>query len=221
MPLQNRVDPFGRIHAVAARGTFTGNRGILHDPKERCLRGRRWTSKAWIICDCAYNDRPPRDVMGYNGRDGKAGWTELFFLDEVTALAAGHRPCFTCRKEAARRFLRAYGEALGVDQPKAPQLDAYLHRERRVSGIGGQSIARDQVSQLPDGAMVEINDVPFAIRSGLAHRWTFDGYDPGVGSFAGNIRLITPVTTLAVLRQGYAPVWPAAMPRADLRLNGT
>ncbi len=93
-PLQNRVTPFGDIIAIAQRGLFTGNRGIIHDPETKTLLRRRWTSKAWLICTCEYGDRR-RDVMA--GRS----WTELFFLDEAVALAAGHRPCFFCRREAA------------------------------------------------------------------------------------------------------------------------
>src|SRR5262245_58367950 len=97
MPLQNRVTPFGEIVAIPQRGLFTGNRGIIHDPATRTLTGRRWTTKAWIVCSCSYKG-VRRDVMG--GRS----WTELFFLDEAVALAAGHRPCFLCRWEAAERL---------------------------------------------------------------------------------------------------------------------
>ena len=110
MPLQNRVDPFGAIHAVDARGLFTGNRGIIHDPATKTLLKRRWTTKAWIICTCEYKGRR-REVMGRNGPNGGACWTELFFLDEVTALAAGHRPCFTCRRSRRRNSPRASRKA--------------------------------------------------------------------------------------------------------------
>ncbi len=89
MPLQNRVTPFGDIVAIAQRGLFTGNRGIIHDPATKTLLKKRWSSKAWLICSCDYRNRR-REVMG--GRS----WTELFFLDEAVALAAGHRPCFAC-----------------------------------------------------------------------------------------------------------------------------
>src|SRR5687768_6226408 len=97
MPLQNRVDPFGAIHAVSARGMFTGNRGIMHDPATRTLLRRRWSTNAWIICVCEFrgNRRVPM---------AKNSWTELFFLDEVTALAAGHRPCFYCQRQRAKEF---------------------------------------------------------------------------------------------------------------------
>ncbi|MEO1746545.1 MAG: hypothetical protein AAFR13_08450, partial [Pseudomonadota bacterium] len=108
MPLQNRVTPFGDIIATASRGALTGNRGIIHDPDTRQLLGnRRWSTKAWIYCLCDFNKRK-RDVFGRNGRNGGAGWTNLFFLDEATALSAGHRPCFYCQRQRANAFRDAW-----------------------------------------------------------------------------------------------------------------
>ena len=152
MPLQNRVDPFGDIHAVDARGMFTGNRGIIHDPATRTLLKRRWTTKAWIICTCEYKGIR-REPMGRNGPNGKAGWTELFFLDEVTALAAGHRPCFLCQRERAKAFAACFGLAFGVAKPKAPEVDAHLHDERLASGGRTVELDRHGLRKLPDGAM--------------------------------------------------------------------
>src|SRR5438270_3715111 len=97
MPLQNRVTPFGDIVAIPQKGMFTGNRGIIHDPATRTLLKRRWATKAWLTCLCEFRGRR-RDVMA------RRSWTELFFLDEAVALAAGHRPCFFCRREAAEAF---------------------------------------------------------------------------------------------------------------------
>jgi hypothetical protein len=97
-PLQNRVTPFGDVVAIAQRGLFIGNRGIIHDPATKTLLGRRWTTKAWLVCLLDYKGRR-REVMGVRS------WTELFFLDEAVALAAGHRPCFFCRRaDAANRY---------------------------------------------------------------------------------------------------------------------
>lgn len=101
MPLQNRVTPLADILAVPERGDFTGNRGIIHDPATRTLLGRRWTNRAWLVCTLHFRGRR-RQVMG------PGSWTELFFLDEATALAAGHRPCFFCRREAALDFQRRF-----------------------------------------------------------------------------------------------------------------
>ena len=172
MPLQNRVDPFGAIHAVTARGLFTGNRGVIHDPDTRTLLKRRWTTKAWIICDCAFGDRR-RDVMGRNAPSGNAGWTELFFLDEVTALAAGHRPCFFCRREKAVEFAACFaaGQGRGSDLRARNGRDAALSEAGRAAARP-IALSAAELAALPDGAMVASGNEAFAIRNGMAHRWT-------------------------------------------------
>lgn len=207
MPLQNRVDPFGAIHAVPERGLFMGNRGIIHDPETKTLLKKRWALQAWIICVCKFRD-VRREPMGRNRPGGKAGWTELFFLDEVTALAAGHRPCFFCRRERATDFVRRFGKAFDVAEPRAPMVDKRLHKERLASG--GRPPAVDELAGLPDGAMVADGARAYALRGGKALRWSFAGYDEPVefDRLAGRpLGLLTPATTLCVLRQGYEPVW--------------
>lgn len=214
MPLQNRVDPFGSIQAVPDRGLFTGNRGIIHDPDTRTLLKRRWALKAWIICECEFRNvrRVPmgRNRPGGPGRPDKAGWTELFFLDEVTALAAGHRPCFYCRRERAKDFIGRFGEAFKIAEPRAPQLDQRLHKERLASGGKPVPVTHDQLSGLPDGAMVSDGKNCYAFRDGAAQRWSFAGYDKPVAPASLScqpLHLLTPATTLAVLSRGYRPVW--------------
>jgi hypothetical protein len=113
MPLQNRVTPLGEIIATPHRGLFTGNRGIIHDPATKTLLNKRWSSPAWLTCVCEFRGRW-REVMG--GRS----WTELFFLDEATAFAAGHRPCFYCRREDANRFRAAWEAGNGVGHQREP-----------------------------------------------------------------------------------------------------
>lgn len=217
MPLQNRVDPFGDIHAVSARGLFTGNRGIIHDPATRTLLGRRWTTKAWIICSCEYKGRR-REPMGLNGREGGAGWTELFFLDEVTALAAGHRPCFTCRREAAKNYAAAFGEAFGAAKPTVQMMDARLHGERLASARGQwqqilgtrPGMTAEAMADLPPGAIIFDGEKAYALRGGKALRWSFDGYGDAVDLSSIDSethRILTPATTVAVLAAGFEPVW--------------
>ncbi len=123
MHLQNRVNPFGDIVAIPQRGTFTGNRGIIHESQTKTLMRRRWTNKAWLICNCEYKGRR-RNVMGCQT------WTELFFLDEAVALAAGHRPCFLCRHDAAEAFRSTWAKAKGCAKPSAGEIDSVLHGER-------------------------------------------------------------------------------------------
>jgi hypothetical protein len=209
MAHRNRVTPFGEIVAVPERGLFTGNRGIIHDPATRTLLKRRWTTKAWIICTCEYKGIR-RQPMGRNGPNGRAGWTELFFLDEVTALAAGHRPCFTCRRERAKEFAACYGSAFGVAGPRAPDMDARLHDERLASGGKTVELDRHGLKQLPDGAMIFDGTADYAIREGKALRWSFSGYDRMAEFDAlgpGEMCIVTPAATIAVLEEGYRPVW--------------
>src|SRR6267378_1864077 len=147
MPLQNRVTPAGDIIATPHRGLFTGNRGIIHDAATKTLLARRWASQAWLTCVCEFRGRR-REVMG--GRS----WTELFFLDEATALAAGHRPCFFCRRD----------------------VDAVLHRERLSGGNKRLHAPTMPLEQLPDGAMVQQGTESFLIVRGQALAWSPAGY---------------------------------------------
>jgi hypothetical protein len=203
MPLQNRVTPFGDIVAIPQRGMFTGNRGIIHDPATKTLLNKRWASKAWLVCACDYQDRR-REVMG--GRS----WTELFFLDEAVALAAGHRPCFFCRREAAGAFCAAWAAAMETDMPSAAYIDAVLHRERMEHGRKLIHAIRGPLSELPDGAVIVASDSAFTIAKGRAFRWTEGGYD-APQQIPRADGLLTPPSTFMALRAGYAPVLHPAL----------
>jgi hypothetical protein len=198
MALQNRVTPFGDIVAIPQRGTFTGNRGIIHDPATRTLLKRRWTSRAWLICTCDYKG-VRRTVIG--GRS----WTELFFLDEAVALAAGHRPCFLCRRPAAQAFRAAWAGAKGIDPPRADQIDAVLHAER-LAGRRKRVHAIDRpIPDLPDGAVISAGETAFVVVAGDAFPWTEAGYGPSEPIPRARA-LLTPPSILAALQQGYTPV---------------
>lgn len=213
MPLQNRVDPFGGIRSAQPRGLFTGNRGVIHDPGTRSLLARRWTTRAWIICDLVHPRGRRREPMGRNAPSGGAGWTELFFLDEVTALGSGHRPCFYCRRQAANDFIGRFGDAFGVAEPKAGELDARLHAERLASGGTPAALEPNALSTLPDGAIVADGETAYALRQGRLLPWSFAGYgQPRDPAGLRQPRLLTPPTTVAVLRAGYRPVWHESGP---------
>lgn len=198
MPLQNRVTPFADIVAVEARGLFTGNRGILHDPATRTLTRRRWTTKAWITCACEYKGIR-REVMA------RRSWTELFFLDEATALAAGHRPCFLCRRDAALAFRRAWSAGRAVDAPGAAEIDAALHAERLDKGRKRLHPLRQPVRMLPDGAMVAAGGSAFLVRGGQTLIWQPGGYRPApLPEVIDGV--LTPPSTLAALAAGYSPI---------------
>ena len=197
MPLQNRVTPTGDIVATPHRGMFTGNRGIIHDPATKTLT-RRWASRAWVTCLCEFKGRR-REVMG--GRS----WTELFFLDEATALAAGHRPCFFCRRDDANRFRAAWEESNGVARIRARDIDAVLHRERLSGGKKRLHARTMSLEELPDGAMVQEGMESFLMVQGRALAWSPAGYRKAPSAIE-NAMLLTPPSTLRALSAGYRPV---------------
>jgi hypothetical protein len=160
-PLQNRVTPFGDVVAMSQRGLYIGNRGIIHDPATKTLLRRRWTTKAWLVCLLDYKGRN-REVMV--GRS----WTELFFLDEAVALAAGHRPCFFCRRADAEAFRAAWGKAKGGEAPRAPEIDAVLHEERLDQGRKRVHAVPGPVAELPDGAVIVAAGKAYTIAHGRA-----------------------------------------------------
>jgi hypothetical protein len=196
MPLQNRVTPFGDIVAIPQRGSFTGNRGIIHEPATRTLT-KSWAGRAWIVCLLAFKGarRVPM---------GRRSWTELFFLDEATAFAAGHRPCFYCRRGAAKAFQSAWAAARGATLPGAPEMDAVLHAERLDGKRKRVHAIDERLDRLPDGAMIAVDGAACVVAGGRAFPWREEGYGPAM-TITRATTLITPPSTLAVLRQGYRP----------------
>src|SRR3984885_3320227 len=194
MPLQNRVTPFGDIVAIAQRGIFTGNRGILHQPATKTLLKKRWATKAWLICVCEYKGRG-REVMG--GRS----WTELFFLDEAVALEAGHRPCFFCRRQSAEAFRAAWTKARGAKAPLAAEIDAALHEERLDHGRKRLHAMPGPVSELPDGAGIAAASQAYTIARGRAFRWSQHGYE-AMPEIPRADSLLTPPSTLLAIHAG-------------------
>jgi hypothetical protein len=198
MPLQNRVTPMGEIVATPHRGLFTGNRGIIHDPATKTLLKKRWSSPAWLTCLCEFRGWR-RKVMG--GRS----WTELFFLDEATAFAAGHRPCFFCRRDDANRFRIAWEQGNGAKNVRAKDMDAVLHRERLDRGRKRLHPLPMPLKELPDGTMMHADEESYLIVSGEPLRWSFAGYSRG-DIDADAALLLTPPSTLRALAAGYRPV---------------
>jgi hypothetical protein len=197
MPLQNRVTPFGDIVATPERGHFTGNRGIIHDPTTKTLLRRRWSSRAWITCVCDFRGRR-RDVMATRS------WTELFFLDEATAFAAGHRPCFYCRREDADRFRAAWCKGQHLATAKASAIDAVLHAERLNGRPKRMHPLPCAVSDLPDGAMIASGDQAFVIAGGKPLRWSFSRYGSANDALDEPV-LVTPPSIVRCFETGYRP----------------
>ena len=191
MPLQNRVTPFGEIVAIPERGTMFGNRGgRFHDPRTLCLTTRRFASRRWICCELTFKGRH-RKVFG-------PGYTELFFLDEATALAAGHRPCFECRYADARRFREAFARGNHWHHsPRADEMDICLHAERRSP----RTVLKDWLN-LPDGAMIAQGGKARLVLSGKLFAWSAAGYREDHHE-AGSFHLLTPTSIIAALSAGY------------------
>jgi len=196
MPLQNRVDPFGGLFADPARALFMGNRGgRLHDA-QRKLGRRRWASKQWICCRLDFKNRR-RTVWGDS-------YSELFFLDEVTALAAGHRRCFECRRQDADRFAELF--ARGHHRARAPAMDKVLHAERLAGKA--KRLHRRNIDMLPDGTMIAIGDEALAVRGKHVLPWTPSGYAALRPRPRGTqVSVLTPPSIVALLRRGYSPLW--------------
>jgi hypothetical protein len=198
MPLQNRVTPLGDLIADPARGLVYGNRGCLHDEHGRIRR--RFATRRWIACRLAFKGWHRQPLM----QPGK--FTELFFLDEATAFAAGHRPCALCRREDYNRFLELVG-ATGADE-----IDARLHRERLAGG--GRRLRPASPPDLPDGAFVLHAGQPWLVLGGELLRWSPAGYTEHRPAPAGRLEAITPQTLLRVLRAGWDADVPLLHPSA-------
>jgi hypothetical protein len=196
MPLQNRVTPFGELISTSARGTLMGNRGGKFHAANRTLTRRRWASRQWICCVLEFKNRQ-RDVWGRY-------YTELFFLDEVTAFAAGHRPCFECRRRDAELFAQLFSGK--KERASASAMDRALHDQR----LGGKAkrTHRRTIDGLPDGAMVALDEEVFAIRGSRLLRWTPAGYAASRARPRGmQVEVFTPPSILSVLARGYLPLW--------------
>lgn len=194
MPLQNRVTPSGEIVALAGRGLLTGNRGVLHDEHKQIIRVTQ--VKRWIACRLEYKGIR-RSIMK------PRSWTELFFLDEATAFAAGHRPCAECRREDYKRFRalweQRFGKALTVDE-----IDAVLHAQR-LDGRAKRTY-RANLLALPDGTFVRIDDAAHIVWRGELAAWSDTGYTKrrAIGGPL-EVEVLTPASIVEIFRAGYVP----------------
>jgi hypothetical protein len=192
--LQNRVTPRGEIVSASERGTLMGNRGVLHDPTGRIIRP--WQLIRWISCVTEFRGR--RRPLMAPGR-----WTELFFLDEATAFAAGHRPCAHCRHADYQRFRRAWSAARAREPASAEAIDRVLHEERLI-GRRAQRTHVERRGALPDGAIVSVDGEPHLVRGDALLPWSFGGYGaPRAGRLPARVEVLTPRSAVDALRGGY------------------
>ncbi|MEP6758155.1 MAG: hypothetical protein ABJB55_03070 [Actinomycetota bacterium] len=209
-PRQNRVTPLGELIADPARGLVYGNRGCLHDATGAIRR--RYAGRRWIACRLEFRGWW-RGALMQPGR-----FTELFFLDEATALAAGHRPCALCRHDDYRRFVRIWEER-HVGRAGADEIDAQLHEERVASK--GQRHHRVRTSDLPDGTFVVHDGAPHLVLGPALLRWSPSGYDGRVVRPSGVVEAITPPSLVALLATGWSGAVPLLHPSAQARLSRT
>ncbi len=205
MPLQNRVTPEGDIIATPHRGLMMGNRGGAFHLPSRTIGHRRWATRQWIACVLEFKGRHRPAMMQPNR------YTELFFLDEATALAAGHRPCFECRRRDAEHFAALWGETRGWPAPaRAPEMDLALQAER--VGTQGQKITyRAQLAALPDGTFVRLLDgntaQPYLFDRTNLFPWSPAGYGTPMPALRRReVEVLTPRSIVAVLSAGYRPM---------------
>ncbi|MBC7190778.1 hypothetical protein [Marinobacter sp.] len=198
MPLENRVSPEGKIEKSSARGTLMGNRGVLHNSRQEVQR--QFKNRAWITCLLEFRGRQ-RELMS------PGAYTELFFLDEVTAFAAGHRPCAECRRARYNEFRDAWGTAndwSDNSKVRAPELDKILHQERTEDGE--KVIWKGNLADLPHGAMFQVGSGTFAVCGGRVLAWSFDGYqEASIESFPETVDILTPHSVVRAFAVGFRP----------------
>jgi len=207
MPRQNRVTPFGEIVATAARGTLMGNRGCLHNDRGEIRR--QYQLKRWIICLLDFKNRH-RPIMT------PGHYTELFFLDEATALAAGHRPCAECQRERFNLFRTSFARAnpifSGIARPAAPAIDDVLHQQR-ITTDRKQRTYVSAITDLPNGTIVRLDDSnAYLVHRRNLLRWSPFGYEKMIRRPASNnVTVLTPRSIVRALAAGYqAAIHPSA-----------
>lgn len=206
--LQNRVDPWGQLHAIAHRGTLMGNRGILHDEQNRIVRP--WAHKSWVTCLLSFKDiKRPKPFSTGN-------YSELFFIDEATAFAAGHRPCTYCQRDRSQQFKAAWLKAnLTPEQQqffKLSALDAQLHKERVIRG-GAKVTHQAVASSLPKGSIFEHGGVACLVHSTDCYLpWSFSGYGTAIHLPPNTtVTVLTPKSVVLAFEHGFEPqIHPSA-----------
>jgi hypothetical protein len=203
MPLQNRVDPWGQLNAVSTKLALLGNRGILHNDKKQIIA--QWRSKAWITCQ-----------IKFNGRESESrafmpdSYSQLFFVDEATAFAAGHRPCAECRRERFNEFKAAWIEAnrelIQGENPTIADIDKVIHAERVTEDKRKRTFTA-QLGSLPAGTMIEVDGTPLLVWRGKLLPWSFEGYGKSQTSLppSTSVQVLTPASVVRVFASGFTP----------------
>jgi len=194
-PLQNRVTPFGEIEALTGRGTMLGNRGTLCDDAQHIVR--KWQVRRWIACRLHVPGRRRKLMQPHT-------WTELFFLDEAAAFAAGHRPCAACLYADYKRFkelwIGCFGGPAGADD-----MDDRLHADRILKG-GMKRTHRAEISELPEGTYIALEGEAWVVIGERLLAWSDNGYTTSQSRFRHReVDVLTPASLVTVMAAGYVP----------------
>ncbi len=201
MPLQNRIDPWGQLNAVSAKGALLGNRGILHNEHKQVVT--QWKGKAWITCQIKFKERQSRPFA-------PDSYSQLFFVDEATAFSAGHRPCAECRRDRFNEFkaawIKANRELIQGENPTIADIDKVIHAERVTEGRRKRTFTA-QLGGLPAGTMIEVNGTPLLVWRGKLLPWSFEGYGKSLTSLPSStsVQVLTPASVVRVFASGFTP----------------
>jgi hypothetical protein len=192
MALQNRVNPYGEICFSEFRGNLIGNRGCLHNKQQQIIRP--YQLKRWIICVLSFKQRK-RSLMS------RGLYTELFFWDEASALASGHRPCAECQRERNQEFKKIWQDANSEPNVGLTEIDNFLHKERLNANK-----QYFPISELPSGIFVEYHEKPFLVYENKLFEWTFNGYLSAIDLPQNMIfKALTPASIIKTIQYGFRP----------------
>lgn len=206
--LQNRVDPWGRLHVTPERGSWMGNKGILHNGEKQIVK--LWEHKHWVTCRLKYGESTRTGNTGREKLFTPGNYSELFFLDEATALAAGHRPCSTCRNKRYKEFKRAWVAAnrdlVSSDDPPYKEMDKVL-QDDRVLPDGEKRIFFAELSTLPRGTMVALDRMAYLVWRERLYQWSFAGYteDKVKRAPTTSVQVLTPASIVRMYAAGFVP----------------
>ncbi|WP_202593992.1 hypothetical protein [Geobacter anodireducens] len=206
--LQNRVDPWGKLQVMPQRGVWMGNRGILHNDEKQIVKP--WQHKGWVTCRLKYGESTRTGNSSREKLFTPGNYSELFFLDEATALAAGHRPCSQCRNKRYKEFKLAWAAAnrdrISSDDPPYKEMDEVLQGERALSE-GEKNTYAAALDSLPEGTMIELDGKAFLVWRARLYQWSFSGYteDKAKRAPAGLVKVLTPASIVRMYSRGFVP----------------
>lgn len=205
--LQNRIDPWGKLHAASARGAWMGNRGILHDENKQIVRP--WQHNGWVTCRLDYEANIRTGATGWDKLFTPGNYSELFFLDEATAFAAGHRPCAQCRNRRYREFkatwVAANREFVEPDDPAIKEIDKVLQSERT---FGMEKMTFDaELGLLPNGTIIDLKGAAYLVWRGQLYAWSFAGYEAVKTKTQPStvVCVLTPPSIVRMFAKGFVP----------------